>query len=955
MHKSNPSFYSHNPYQAARSADRTGGNPNTTAPSLFPPPPMAYIPPPMYPGYPGYPGQILYGGFDFTPNFVAPSRGILPPPVYGSVQGPQAVMRAHYPPQAGILPVPALDTQLRRKRGPDEAPLGGDLLSVQELYADFKGIMSDHQRMGFNDWQRHALCIKAEGVAQTMLYVMSRNLQSGMRDWCFRQRPSQGISNLVYALAKLREHHFIQLSQDDYVCFFEFAAKLVDYIQGSSKPAQEISNTLYAVGLMVQGGVIQVLPENVIGALSNLLMELNARIATSDKPTQEIANSLYAFGLMVHGGVIQVLPDDELGALSNLLMGLNARIATDDKPTQAITNSLYAFGLMVQGGVIQVLPENVIDALSNLLMELNARIATSDKPTHAIANSLYAFGLMVQGGVIQVLPENVIGALSNLLMGLNARIATSHKPTQEIANSLYAFGLMVQGGVIQVLPDDVLGALSNLLMGLSARIATSDKPTQEIANSLYAFGLMVQGDVIQVLPENVIGALSNLLMELNARIATSDKPTQEIANSLYAFGLMVQGGVIQVLPENVIGALSNFLMGLSAHIATSDKPTQHIANSLYAFGLMAQGGVIQVLPDDVLGALSNLLMELNARIATSDKPTQEIANSLDAFGLMVQQGVMRSISKSFQSCITALALTYCDCLHKARLPIHEMLILLNTLMILSEEESYSKDEIKQILQALVHSWPQYTEKRHQARPWELAQCFRLFHRLHQKGMGFEYQAFLLLLAINYLPEKDNCLMRAEHSRMIKEALGYFGLAAPERFNQVMSAHEVFDESRAKILQSLLDMLSFLGLDYVQSQEEGGLVIQVCDEAEFERSPSIIICDAAPSQQEEEGRFKYSIHAGEANCNLDKTLKGTLGFLDASRKQSKPGEVRIPFSIQFERHSRDTFQIKLWCDVPLENVLEHTPIQASGRVGFFKTVTPLAQMGSGLAFCPFKFD
>ena len=859
MHKSNPSFYSHNPYQAARSADRTGGNPNTTAPSLFPPPPMAYIPPPMYPGYPGYPGQILYGGFDFTPNFVAPSRGILPPPVYGSVQGPQAVMRAHYPPQAGILPVPALDTQLRRKRGPDEAPLGGDLLSVQELYADFKGIMSDHQRMGFNDWQRHALCIKAEGVAQTMLYVMSRNLQSGMRDWCFRQRPSQGISNLVYALAKLREHHFIQLSQDDYVCFFEFAAKLVDYIQGSSKPAQEISNTLYAVGLMVQGGVIQVLPENVIGALSNLLMELNARIATSDKPTQEIANSL------------------------------------------------YAFGLMVQGGVIQVLPENVIGALSNFLMGLSAHIATSDKPTQHIANSLYAFGLMAQGGVIQVLPDDVLGALSNLLMELNARIATSDKPTQEIANSLYAFGLMVHGGVIQVLPDDELGALSNLLMGLNARIATDDKPTQAITNSLYAFGLMVQGGVIQVLPENVIDALSNLLMELNARIATSDKPTHAIANSLYAFGLMVQGGVIQVLPENVIGALSNLLMGL------------------------------------------------NARIATSHKPTQEIANSLDAFGLMVQQGVMRSISKSFQSCITALALTYCDCLHKARLPIHEMLILLNTLMILSEEESYSKDEIKQILQALVHSWPQYTEKRHQARPWELAQCFRLFHRLHQKGMGFEYQAFLLLLAINYLPEKDNCLMRAEHSRMIKEALGYFGLAAPERFNQVMSAHEVFDESRAKILQSLLDMLSFLGLDYVQSQEEGGLVIQVCDEAEFERSPSIIICDAAPSQQEEEGRFKYSIHAGEANCNLDKTLKGTLGFLDASRKQSKPGEVRIPFSIQFERHSRDTFQIKLWCDVPLENVLEHTPIQASGRVGFFKTVTPLAQMGSGLAFCPFKFD
>ncbi len=109
-------------------------------------------------------------------------------------------------------------------------------------------------------------------------------------------------SNLVYVLAVLQQNKLIQLEETFFSSFFEFSIKLLDY---NDKLPEYISNTLYAIRLMVQGGAITSLSEDAQQAVMSLLITFTARINTSDRPLQNIQRVLYTIGLMIEQGLIR--------------------------------------------------------------------------------------------------------------------------------------------------------------------------------------------------------------------------------------------------------------------------------------------------------------------------------------------------------------------------------------------------------------------------------------------------------------------------------------------------------------------------------------------------------------------------------------------------------------------------------------------------------------------------
>ena len=363
---------------------------------------------------------------------------------------------------------------------------------------------------------------------------------------------------------------------------------LLARLQHKDATLQEISNSLYGLGLMAQA-------QNLVGAIDTTPMNTwLVRLQHKDAKPQDISNSLYGLGLMAQAqnlvGTIDTTP------LNRLL----ARLQHKDATLQEISNSLYGLGLMAQA-------QNLVGSIDTTPMNTwLVRLQHKDAKPQEISNSLYGLGLMARAqklaGSIDTAPINT------WLGGLQPKDA---KP-QDISNSLYGLGLMAQA-------QNLVGAIDTTpLNPLLVRLQHKDAKPQEISNSLYGLGLMARA-------QNLLGVIDTTPMNtLLVGLGRGDIDTQAVSNSLYSLGLMARAQKLAVAIDTAP------LNPLLARLQHKDTTSQHISNSLYGLGLMAQA-------QNLVGSIDTTPMNpLLVRLQHKDATLQEISNSLYGLGLMAQ-------------------------------------------------------------------------------------------------------------------------------------------------------------------------------------------------------------------------------------------------------------------------------------------------------------------------------
>ncbi len=145
--------------------------------------------------------------------------------------------------------------------------------------------------------------------------------------------------------------------------------------------SQEIANSIYGLGLLVQSGVN-------IGFINKEVIESSVKRLSSLHPKpQEIGNTIYALGILSQSRADTLIVDSEL--IQSLVMQL---ASLEHKASQDISNLIYGLGLMAQSGLdMSYIDANLINCLIEELPSLQAN-------NQAISNSIYGIGLMAASG-----------------------------------------------------------------------------------------------------------------------------------------------------------------------------------------------------------------------------------------------------------------------------------------------------------------------------------------------------------------------------------------------------------------------------------------------------------------------------------------------------------------------------------------------------------------------------
>ncbi|UYM17703.1 DUF1601 domain-containing protein [Endozoicomonas euniceicola] len=479
-----------------------------------------------------------------------------------------------------------------------------------------------------------------------------------------RDLDSQGVSNLLRALAKLVENG-LEMQQANRAV----RALLPQVVQVAEKQAsraqlsqtaketsprdrfssQGVSNLMWALAKLVENGLEMPQAKSAVTALLPLVVQMAEGMSPEPEDrfsSQGVANLMWALAKLVENGLRMRKVNRAVTALlpQVVQMAEGASLRTGFSP-QEVTNLLWALTKLVGNGLEMQQAHRAVTALLPKVVQIAERtgLRAGFNPQE-VANLLWALAKLVGNGLRMRKANRAVTALLPQVVQVaeGASCQDGFIP-QHVASLLGALTKLMENGLEIQQAHRVVTALllrvAQIAEGTSLRAGFNP---QEVANLLWALAKLVENGLRMRKANRAVTALLPQVVQVaeGASLRAGFNP-QTVSSLLWALAKLVENGLEMQQGQRAVTALLPQVVQMSEGTSLlAGFVPQHAASLLWALAKLVENGLEMQQAQRAVTALLPLVVQMaeGASLRAGFNP-QEVANLLWALAKLVGNGL----------------------------------------------------------------------------------------------------------------------------------------------------------------------------------------------------------------------------------------------------------------------------------------------------------------------------
>ncbi|UYM17693.1 DUF1601 domain-containing protein [Endozoicomonas euniceicola] len=410
----------------------------------------------------------------------------------------------------------------------------------------------------------------------------------------------QEVANLLWALAKLMENGLEM--QQAHRAVTELLPQVVQMAEGASPRAgfspQEVTNLLWALTKLVGNGLeMQQAHRAVTALLTQVVQIAEGRNLRAGFNPQEVANLLWALAKLVENGlemqqahraVTALLPQVvQVAGGMNLRAGFNA---------QEVANLLWALAKLVERGLEMPQTNRAVTALLTQVVQMSEGTSLrAGFRSQGVANLLWALAKLVENGLeMQQAHKAMTALLPQVVEVAEKKSLEAGFSSQAVSNLLWALAKLMENGLgMQQAHRAVTALLTQVVQIAEGRNLRAGFNPQEVANLLWALAkLMENGLEMQQAHRAVTALLPQVVQVAEGASPQAGFNAQEVANLLWALAKLVENGLeMQQAHRAVTALLPQVVQVAEGASPQAEFSSQGVANLLWALAKLVENGL----------------------------------------------------------------------------------------------------------------------------------------------------------------------------------------------------------------------------------------------------------------------------------------------------------------------------------------------------------------------------
>ncbi|UYM17692.1 DUF1601 domain-containing protein [Endozoicomonas euniceicola] len=480
---------------------------------------------------------------------------------------------------------------------------------------------------------------------------------------------SQGVTNLLWALAKLVENGLEM--QQAHKAMTALLPQVVEVAEKKSPEAgfssQAVSNLLWVLAKLVENGLeMQRANRAVTALLSRVAQIAEGTSSHAGFTSQGISNLLWALGKLVENG----LEMQQVNSAVTELLPLVVQMAEGTSPeagfsSQGVSNVVWALGKLVENGLRMRQANSAVTALLPLVVQVveqSSREVVEEMSPEAgfnsqgVTNLLWALAKLVENGLeMQQAHKAMTALLLQVVEVVEKKSPEAGFNPQEVANLLWALAKFVENGLeMQRANRAVTALLSRVAQIAEGTSSHAGFTSQGISNLLWALAkLMENGLGMQQAHRAVTALLPQVVQIAEGRNLRAGFNPQEVANLLWALAKLMENGLeMQQAHRAVTALLPQVVQVAEGASPQAEFNPQEVANLLWALAkLMEDGLKMQQAHRAVAALLPQMVQMAEGTSSQAGFTSQGVSNLLWALAKLVENGLeMQQIHRA----VTAL-------------------------------------------------------------------------------------------------------------------------------------------------------------------------------------------------------------------------------------------------------------------------------------------------------------
>ncbi|UYM17691.1 DUF1601 domain-containing protein [Endozoicomonas euniceicola] len=411
---------------------------------------------------------------------------------------------------------------------------------------------------------------------------------------------SQGVTNLLWALAKLVENGLEM--QQAHKAMKALLSRVAQIAEGTSSHAgftsQGISNLLWALAKLMENGLgMQQAHRAVTALLTQVVQIAEGKSLRAGFNPQEVANLLWALAKLVENGLEMQQAHKAMTALLPQVVEVAEKKSLEAGfSSQAVSNLLWALAKLMENGLGMQQAHRAVTALLTQVVQIaEGRNLRAGFNPQEVANLLWALAKLMENGLeIQQAHRAVTALLPQVVQVAEGASPQAGFNAQEVANLLWALAKLVVNGLEMQQANRAVTAL--LLQVVQMSEGTSLRAgfvPQHVANLLWALAKLVENGLGMQQAHRVVTALLPQVVQVaeGASPQAGFNP-QEVAKLLWALAKLVENGLeMQQAHRAVMALLPQVVQVAEGASPQAEFSSQGVANLLWALAKLVENGL----------------------------------------------------------------------------------------------------------------------------------------------------------------------------------------------------------------------------------------------------------------------------------------------------------------------------------------------------------------------------
>ncbi|UYM17688.1 DUF1601 domain-containing protein [Endozoicomonas euniceicola] len=487
-----------------------------------------------------------------------------------------------------------------------------------------------------------------------------------------RDLDSQGVSNLLRALAKLVENG-LQMQQANRAVrallpqVVQVAEKQASRVQLSQTAketsprdrfsSQGVSNLMWALAKLVENGLVMPQAKSAVTALLPLVVQMAEGMRTSPRAgfnPQEVANLLWALAKLMENGLEMQQAHRAVTALLTQVVqiaeGRNLRAGFNP---QEVANLLWALAKLMENGLEMEQAHRAVTALLPQVVQVaEGTSSQAGFTSQGVSNLLWALAKLVENGLEMQQAQRAVTALlpQVVLMSEGTSLRAGFVP-QHVASLLWALAKLVENGLEMQQAQSAVTALLPLVVQMAE--GTSPEAgfsSQGVSNVLWALGKLVENGHRMRQASSAVTALLPQVMQVAEGASCQDGfIPQHVASLLWALGKLVENGLRMRQANSAVTALLPLVVQVveqsSREVVEEMSPeagfnSQGVTNLLWALAKLVENGLEMQQAHKAMTALLPQVVEVaEKKSPEAGFSSQAVSNLLWALAKLVENGL----------------------------------------------------------------------------------------------------------------------------------------------------------------------------------------------------------------------------------------------------------------------------------------------------------------------------